>query len=204
LCYDINNVGINDINQVEREGIMSKVLIFFAEGHEEVEALTVVDLLRRADIDVSMVSITGNKRVPGSHGIMTVCDKLIETTNFDDADMIILPGGMPGTLNLELCEPLMDQINGFNVSGKGLAAICAAPTVFGKAGILDGKVATCYPGLEKDLIGAKVSEDSVCHDGNIITSRGVGTAIDFALEIVKTFKGQDVANKLAKAIVYNR
>ena len=182
---------------------MSKVLIFMAEGHEEIEALTVVDILRRADIEIEMVSITGNKKVPGSHGIVTYCDKLIETVNFDSADMLVLPGGMPGTLNLGLCEPLMDQIHGFNTSKKGLAAICAAPTVFGKAGLLQGKKATCYPGMEGDLLGANVSTDSVCHDGHIITSRGMGTAIPFALEIVKTFKGDDVANKLAQAIVYN-
>lgn len=181
---------------------MSKVLIFMAEGHEEIEALTVVDILRRADIDISMVSITGNKRVPGAHGIVTVCDKLIETVNFDSADMLVLPGGMPGTLNLELCEPLMDQVHGFNASKKGLAAICAAPTVFGKAGLLKDKKATCYPGMEKDLLGANVSTDEVCHDGHIITSRGMGTAIPFALEIVKTFKGEAAAEQMAKNIVY--
>lgn len=181
---------------------MSKVLIFMAEGHEEIEALTVVDLLRRAGIEIEMVSITGNKKVPGSHGITTYCDKLIETCNFDSADMLVLPGGMPGTLNLELCEILMDQVHGFNASKKGLAAICAAPTVFGKAGILEGKKATCYPGMEKDLIGANVSTDEVCHDGHIITSRGLGTAIPFALEIVKTFQGEEAAKKLGQGIVY--
>ena len=182
---------------------MSKILIFMAEGHEEIEALTVVDLLRRADIEIEMVSITGNKKVPGAHGITTYCDKLIENTDFESADMLVLPGGMPGTLNLELCEPLMDQIYGFNASKKGLAAICAAPTVFGKAGILKGKKATCYPGMEKDLLEADFSTDAVCHDGHIITSRGMGTAIPFALEIVKTFKGQEAADKLAKGIVYS-
>ena len=182
---------------------MSKVLIFMAEGHEEIEALTVVDLLRRADIEIEMVSITGNKKVPGAHGITTYCDKLIENTDFESADMLVLPGGMPGTLNLELCEPLMDQIYGFNASKKGLAAICAAPTVFGKAGILKGKKATCYPGMEKDLLEAEFSTDAVCHDGHIITSRGMGTAIPFALEIVKTFNGQEAADKLAKGIVYS-
>ena len=183
---------------------MSKVFIFMAEGHEEIEALTVVDLLRRAGIEIETVSITSNRMVPGSHGIITVCDQLIEEVDFNSADMLVLPGGMPGTLNLELCEPLMDQIHGFNTSKKGLAAICAAPTVFGKAGILEGKKATCYPGMEKDLVGANVSTDEVCHDGHIITSRGLGTAIPFALEIVKTFQGEEAAKKLAAGIVYNR
>lgn len=182
---------------------MSKVLIFMAEGHEEIEALTVVDILRRAEIEIQMISITGNKNVTGAHGITTHCDKLIENTDFESADMLVLPGGMPGTLNLEKCEPLMDQVHGFFASGKDIAAICAAPTVFGRAGILKGKKATCYPGMENDLIGADFSTDSVCHDGNVITSRGMGTAIPFALEIVKTFKGADVANQLGKSIVYS-
>ena len=181
---------------------MSKVLIFMAEGHEEIEALTVVDLLRRAGIDIYTVSITGEKKVTGSHGITTVCDKLIETVNFDDADMLVLPGGMPGTIHLGECELLMDQVHGFNTSKKGLAAICAAPTVFGKAGLLEGKTATCYPGMEADLKGANVSTDAVCHDGHIITSRGMGTAIPFALEIIRTFQGDEAAEKLAKSIVY--
>ncbi len=181
---------------------MSKVLIFMAEGHEEIEALTVVDLLRRAGIEIEMVSITGNKKVPGAHGITTYCDKLIENTDFESADMLVLPGGMPGTLNLELCEPLMDQVHGFNTSKKGLAAICAAPTVLGKAGILNGKKATCYPGMEKDLVGAEFSTDPVCHDGHIITSRGLGTAIPFALEIIKTFTDEATAEQIAKSVVY--
>ena len=181
---------------------MSKVLIFMAEGHEEIEALTVVDLLRRAGIDIYTVSITGEKKVTGSHGITTVCDKLIETVNFDDADMLVLPGGMPGTIHLGECELLMDQVHGFNTSKKGLAAICAAPTVFGKAGLLEGKTATCYPGMEGDLKGANTSTDAVCHDGHIITSRGMGTAIPFALEIIRTFQGDEAAEKLAKSIVY--
>ena len=181
---------------------MSKVLIFMAEGHEEIEALTVVDLLRRAGIDIYTVSITGEKKVTGSHGIITVCDKLIETVNFDDADMLVLPGGMPGTIHLGECELLMDQVHGFNTSKKGLAAICAAPTVFGKAGLLEGKKATCYPGMEGDLKGANTSTDAVCHDGHIITSRGMGTAIPFALEIIRTFQGDEAAEKLAKSIVY--
>ena len=181
---------------------MSKVLIFMAEGHEEIEALTVVDMLRRAGIDIYMVSITGEKKVTGSHGITTVCDKLIEAVNFDDADMLVLPGGMPGTINLGNCELLMDQVHGFNTSKKGLAAICAAPTVFGKAGILEGKKATCYPGMEGDLKGANTSTDAVCHDGHIITSRGMGTAIPFALEIIRTLQDDQAAEKLAKSIVY--
>ena len=127
---------------------------------------------------------------------------LLKNVNFEEADMLVLPGGMPGTINLGECELLMDQVHGFNTSKKGLAAICAAPTVFGKAGILQGKKATCYPGMEGDLKGANTSTDAVCHDGHIITSRGMGTAIPFALEIIRTFQGDEAAEKLAKSIVY--
>lgn len=163
-----------------------------------------MDLFSRAGIEIDMVSITGNEKVPGSHGITTICDKLIENVNFDSVDMLVLPGGMPGTVNLGLCEELMDQIHGFNASKKGLPAICAAPTVFGKAGLLKDKTATCYPGMEKDLLGANVSGDEVCHDGHIITSRGLGTAIPFALEIIKTLEGADAADKIATSIVYRK
>lgn len=181
---------------------MSKVLLFMAEGHEEIEALTVVDLLRRAGIEIETVSVTSNRMVPGSHGIVTVCDQLIEEVDFGSADMLVLPGGMPGTLNLELCQPLMEQVHAFNKAGKTIAAICAAPTVFGKAGLLEGKKATCYPGMEKDLLGAKVSTDAVCHDGNVITSRGLGTAIPFALEIISTLADAATADKIATSVVY--
>lgn len=181
---------------------MSKVLIFMAEGHEEIEALTVVDLLRRAGIEIDMVSVTGDLKVSGSHGITTICDKLIVDADFAEADMLVLPGGMPGTLNLEKCEPLMKQVYSFHEAGKNIAAICAAPTVFGRAGLLKGKKATCYPGMSGDLFEANISTDEVCHDGNVITSRGLGTAIPFALEIIKTFQGAEAADKIATSVVY--
>ena len=180
---------------------MSKVYILLANGFEEIEGLMVVDLMRRAGIDIKMVSITDSLDITGARGIGVKADITLKEAG-DDADMVVLPGGMPGTLNLGLCQPLMEQIHKFNAAGKGLAAICAAPTVFGKAGLLQGKKATCYPGMEGDLQGAIVSTDEVCHDGHIITSRGMGTAIPFALEIVKTFKGEEVSNNLAKSIVY--
>lgn len=183
---------------------MSQVLIFFAEGHEEIEALTVVDILRRAGIEIDMVSVTGKKEVTGAHGITTVCDKLIAEADFKSASMLVLPGGMPGTLNLEACAPLMEQVRGFQEEGKYIAAICAAPTVFGRAGLLNGKKACCYPDMEGDLKGADVSYDAVCVDGKTITSRGMGTAIEFALAIVTAFQGQSAADEMAKKIVYSK
>jgi len=181
---------------------MGQVLIFFAEGHEEIEALTVVDILRRAGIEIDMVSVTGKKEVTGAHGITTVCDKLIAEADFKSASMLVLPGGMPGTLNLEACAPLMEQVRGFQEEGKYIAAICAAPTVFGRAGLLNGKKACCYPDMEGDLKGADVSYDAVCVDGKTITSRGMGTAIEFALTIIEKLDSKEKAEKIGKAIVY--
>ena len=178
------------------------IYVFLANGFEETEAIAPIDLLRRAGKQVVTVGV-GDNIITGSHGISVVTDTIAQEAQLsDELEMIVLPGGMPGTLNLELCEPLMDQVHGFNTSKKGLAAICAAPTVFGKAGLLQGKKATCYPGMEGDLLGANVSTDAVCHDGHIITSRGLGTAIPLALEIIKTFQGTEAADKIAKSVVY--
>ena len=185
-----------------REVKMGKVLIFLADGHEEIEALTVVDLLRRAGIEIETVSITGKREVTSSHKVTIIADKLLDEVDFDKADMLVLPGGMPGTLNLEACEPLMKQVRAFNEKGKYIAAICAAPTVFGRAGLLKGKKACCYPDMEGDLKGAKVSYDHVCVDGNVITSRGMGTAIEFGLAIIEKFQGKDAADSMATKVVF--
>ncbi len=181
---------------------MSKVLLFLADGHEEVEAYTVVDIARRAGIELTTVSITGKKEVTGSHSITTIADCLLEEADFNSADMIVLPGGMPGTRNLEACETLMKKVDEFFKEGKYLAAICAAPTIYGHKGYLGGKKATCYPGMEGELTGAKFSRADVAKDGKFITSRGVGTAIPFALAIVEELKDKDTAKKLAASIVY--
>ncbi len=181
---------------------MAKTLIFLADGFEEIEALTVVDLLRRAGIDITMTSIMGRKSVKGSHGIAIEADALLEEADFDSADMLILPGGQPGTTNLFACEPLKDRIKEFNDKGKLLSAICAAPTVYGKMGLLEGKKATCYPGCEKDLIGADTQITEVIKDGNFITSRGMGTAIPFGLAIIEEYLGSDAAEDMAKKIVF--
>lgn len=183
---------------------MSKVFIFLANGHEEIEALTVVDMLRRASIDIETVSITGTLNVEGSHGIKLLADKVFEDINVDEADMLVLPGGMPGTLNLEAYSPLMKAVDKFNGQGKYISAICAAPTVFGRRGLLNNKNACCYPDMEGDLKGAMVSYENVVLDGNILTSRGMGTAIDFALAIIEIFQGKNVAEDLAKKIVYSK
>lgn len=181
---------------------MPKTAIFLADGFEEIEALTVVDLLRRANIEISTVSIMGRKNVTGSHNITVEADALLEETDFDSLDMLILPGGMPGTTNLADCKALTDKIKEFDEKDKMLCAICAAPTVFGKLGILKGKKACCFPGREDDLLGADVQTSSVTRDGHFITSRGMGTAIDFGLAIIEHYQGSDAATSMASKIVY--
>ena len=181
---------------------MAKVFIFLAEGFEEIEGLTVVDLLRRAKIDITMVSVTGNINVTGSHQITTITDVLFEEANFSDADMLVLPGGMPGTAHLMKHAGLDKLLKKQHALGKPLAAICAAPSVLGAKGLLAGKNATCYPGYEESLIDAKICNSSVVTDGNITTSKGMGTSIDFSLSLIRSIKGEDEARKIAEAIQY--
>lgn len=182
---------------------MAKAYIFFAEGFEEIEALTVVDLLRRANIEITMVSITGNELVTGSHQISTLTEILFEDTDYEDADLLILPGGMPGTNHLMKHEGLDRLLKEFHKKGKSLAAICAAPKILGMKGILEGKSATCYPGHEDSLLGADYRNVEVVSDGNIVTSKGLGTAIDFSLEIIKRLIGENEARKIAETIQYS-
>lgn len=181
---------------------MKKIAIFFAEGYEEIEALTVVDLCRRAGIHTEMVSVTDSLQVTGAHGIPAVMDKMLSDVDFDVLDMIVLPGGMPGTRNLEQVPLLMEQVKIFAAAGKYLAAICAAPSVFGHLGLLKGRNACCYPGFEQELSGANVTYESCEADGNIITARGMGCAIDFSLKIIETLENDDLASKIGRQIIY--
>lgn len=181
---------------------MKNIGIFFAEGYEEIEALTVVDLCRRAGININMVSVTGERKVTGSHKIAVEMDQIFEEVDFAGLDMIVLPGGMPGTLNLEAYAGLMARVEEFDKAGKYIAAICAAPSIFGHKGILKGRKACSYPGFEKDLDGAEVVFDSVAVSDHVITSRGMGCAIDFSLAIISKLCGEAKATELAKAIIY--
>lgn len=183
---------------------MSQVCVFFAEGYEEIEALTVVDLLRRAGIDVTTVSITGQRQVTGSHRIPVMMDRLFEEMDFEKTEMLVLPGGMPGTKNLESHAALMSLLDSFYKNGRYVAAICAAPSIFGHRGMLEGRTACSFPEFETHLTGAQVSRSSVEISDHVITSRGMGCAIDFGLAFVKVFKGQEAADALADKIVYHR
>ena len=184
---------------------MSKVVVLLAEGFEEIEALTPVDLLRRAGIEVVTASITADRLVMGSHLIPVMADTVIDSLD-GPADVLLLPGGLKGTNNLKESADVAAVINEYLNAGKYLTAICAAPTVYGQMGLLKGKKATCYPGNEDKLIGAEwTGEDvNVAVDGQFITSRGMGTSIDFALKLIEILISKEKADELAEKVVYKR
>ncbi|MDO4333453.1 MAG: DJ-1/PfpI family protein [Eubacteriales bacterium] len=185
---------------------MARIGVFFAEGYEEIEALTVVDLCRRAGIEVCMVSVDGSETATGSHGIGVKMDAALAQVDFDTLDMIVLPGGMPGTKNLEKDDRLMAQLDSFYDNGKWIAAICAAPSIFAHRGYLKGRKATCYPSFEKELAeaGVALAGTSAAEDGKVITGQAMGGAIDFGLKIVEKLISPEAADKLAESIVYER
>ena len=180
---------------------MKNIAVHLAEGFEEIEAISIIDVLRRADFKVEVVSITGELEVTGSHNIKVTADAFFEDIDYSVIDMIVLPGGMPGAANLKAHSGLREQILNFNDSVKPLAAICAAPMVFGNLGLLKEKRATCYPGFEDELHGAIITGADVEEAGNIITGKGAGVAIQFALKIVEKYKGADEARELAKKMI---
>ena len=180
---------------------MKEICIFLADGFEEVEALTTVDLLRRAGGNVHMVSVTDNLCVHGAHGIDIVADCLFDEVN-NDPDMLILPGGMPGTIHLKEHKGLTSFLKSQFEAGRYIAAICAAPTVLGYLGFLNRKQACCHPGMEDGLTDADVTFNPVSVDGTIITSRGLGTAIPFALTLIEILFGAEKSKEIKTAIVY--
>ncbi len=175
------------------------IYMFLAKGFEEVEAIATLDVIRRAEIEICTVGI-GSKIVCGSHNIPVFCDLDESEVSFEYLQGIILPGGMPGTLNLEKNKTVNDFIDYCYDNDKLIAAICAAPSVLGHKGLLDGKKAVCFPGFENELEGASVSDDYVVTDGNIITAKGMGSAICFGLEIVKYFSDENEALRLKNTL----
>ena len=183
---------------------MAKVYEFLANGFEEIEGLAPVDILRRGGVDIKTVSITGSEWVETSHGVTIKADlKFEDIQSFEDADMLLLPGGMPGSSHLNEHEGVRQALIAQHKAGKRIGAICAAPMVLASTGILEGKKATCYPGMENGLLSAKVSYDPVVIDGNIITSRGMGTVNDFALEIIRYLADENTAKEIADRVVYS-
>lgn len=179
-----------------------RIGVFFGERFEEVEALAPVDILRRQGYDVETVSVSHSHHVGGSHSIIVKTDFVVDEVWFKTFDMLILPGG-PGHTNLEKCDLLMKYVKKFNEEGKYLAAICAAPSILGRAGILKGKKATCFPGYEKELIGAEFTGAEVEWDKNVITGRSAGCSIPFALKIIEAIDGRAAAEAMAAKIGYD-
>lgn len=181
---------------------MKTIYLFLAEGFEEIEAITPMDVLKRAGLELQVVSISPDDfLVRGAHGIMVVADLLFEQVNEANAEMLILPGGMPGAANLDAHEGLSKLIMNFAEAGKPLSAICAAPLVFGKRGLLKGKKATCYPGFEGYLEGADYTGALVQIDGNIITGKGPGAALEFAFAIVEKYCGAAKVEELKQGMM---
>ncbi len=180
------------------------IYMFLAEGFEEIEALCPLDLMRRAGISVSTVGI-GGEYISGAHSITVRADmtdsEFAAKCSAESIDMIFLPGGMPGTLNLEASEVVCDAIRSAAEDKKYIAAICAAPSILGKMGLLIGKEAICYPGFERYLEGASISEARVVLDGNILTAAGMGAALDMGLKIVEVFCGAEKADALRSAVI---
>ena len=176
------------------------IYMFLANGFEEIEALCPLDLLRRARVEVTTVGIGGDM-IRGAHGITVQAD--IPEGMFADAapEMVILPGGMPGSKNLDENRTVDTVLKVAARRGAYLAAICAAPMVLGHRGLLEGKEAICYPGFEKELTGAKISDKKVVRDGNIITAAGMGVALEFGLKLVEVLKGEQVAEDLRRAVI---
>lgn len=181
---------------------MSKTYIFFAEGFEEIEGLIVVDVLKRGGVEVNMVSASDDIYVTSSHGVTIKCDSMFADNDYSDGDMLVLPGGMPGTKNLAANASLMELVKSYAAEGKKLAAICAAPSILGELGLLNGKRATCFPGFEDKLVGAKLTVEKVVTDGNITTAKGMGAGLLFALELLAILEGGQMADKIAKAVQY--
>lgn len=181
---------------------MKQALIFLAEGFEEIEAVTPLDLLRRAGVDAKFVSLTGNLAVTGAHGITYHADMLFAHDIAQQTDMLILPGGMPGAEHLQNHTALGKLLLEFDTAKKFICAICAAPMVLGHLGILKGKKATIYPGMESRLIGAEAVTDKVCRDGHIITSQAPSTAMLFTLSLIAALEGEETAQRIKDDIVF--
>lgn len=181
---------------------MCLAAVFLNNGFEEIEAIAPIDILRRGEVEVTVISITERELVTGSHGISVKADRLFDYSECveTDYDMLILPGG-PGTAGYKTHEELLRLIRHYHKKERALAAICAAPTVLGMLDILQGRRAVCYAGMEDGLIGASLGDQDVETDGHIITSRGAGTAVSFGLQLLETLKGADEADRVRRMIM---
>lgn len=175
------------------------VYVFLADGFEIIEALAPVDMLRRAKIDVKTVGVS-SEIVTSSCGVGVKCDMTIDEFDFYDVEAVVLPGGMPGTLNLENSSAVQKVIDNANNTNAFICAICAAPSILGHKGLLSGKKAVCFPGFENSLEGCEQCCEYVVTDGKFITAKGAGVCIEFGLEIVKQLRNEELANEIRKSI----
>ena len=182
---------------------MAKVYQFIANGTEEIEALTVVDVLRRGGIDIETVSINETEEVNMSHGVRMICDTTIAKADLSDADMLLLPGGLPCSTNLNECEAVRKAITAQYNAGKKIGAICAAPLVLGGLGILKGKRATCYPGVETQMTGAEYTHEVYTIDGNIITGEGPAATLPYSYAILAMLGKEQEAEALKEGMMFN-
>lgn len=182
---------------------MAKVYEFLAEGFEEIEAIAPIDILRRGHVEVKTVSITGCKKVLSAHGVTILADTIFEEAgDFSDADMLLLPGGMPGSTHLNVHEGLRELLLRHHAAGKKIGAICAAPMVLGSLGILKDKKATCSPGFQKHLVGATYTGELFQEDGNIITGEGPAATLPYAYRILSYFVGETETKALKDSMQY--
>lgn len=179
------------------------IYVFLAEGFEDVEALAPIDIMRRAGLELQTVSITEDIIVSSAHGVEFLADNIISEIEFEEADLLVLPGGLPGATNLDECQLLKDGIMNHYKAGKPLAAICAAPLVYGHLGILNGVKATCYPGFETELKGAEYTAALVEQDGQFITAKGPGAAMEFGYTLVERMGLKEQADQLREGMMYN-
>ncbi|MEC7922387.1 MAG: DJ-1 family glyoxalase III [Planctomycetota bacterium] len=179
---------------------MPGICVLLATGFEEIEAITVIDVLRRAELEVTILGVDG-ETISGSHGLQVATDQSLEDGLSLQWDAVVLPGGLPGATNLRDHPQVIELVRSTHSAGGKLAAICAAPIVLGSAGVLQGRRATCYPGFEDGLEGAECSEERVVVDGNLTTSRGPGTSLDFALSLVAQLKDQESADTLREGML---
>jgi protein deglycase len=185
---------------MKRSEHMKKILVPLADGFEEIEAVTIIDVLRRSGMEVTTAGLTG-MLVTGSHAITVEADTLLESALDISYDAVVLPGGMPGAKNLRENEMLLRLIRQMDSDRKWIGAICAAPTVLETAGILAGREATSFPAHEKELKSAHYQQDRVVVDGHVVTSRGAGTALEFSLKLVHLIAGPEKASELSEAML---
>lgn len=183
---------------------MKKVYQFLATGFEEVEALIPLDVLKRGGVDCTLVSVEQSREVTSSHGVRITADMTISEANLDDADMLLLPGGMPGSVNLGQNAAVRAAIDRQNKAGELIGAICAAPMVLGEMGLLQGKKATCYPGFEEHLLGADYTAGLVEQSGNIVTGRGPAAAFPYAYHILSILTDKETAEQVRDGMIFTQ